>query len=319
MRKVYYNGKFVDESEAKISIYDSALMYGDMVFEMTRTFNKKQFKLREHLDRLYDSMKYLHIPYPMKIEDMEQAVYDTMEINEPFFEKDDEHRIMIDVTRGLLPIYQNNISGVESGVNVIIADYPLRWTVRNLGHLFDKGVNTVLVSQRAIPAELLEPKVKNRSRIHYLMANIQASMMSGEDNWPILLDLNGFVTEGPGDNFFIVKNGVVITPEGRNVLRGISREYIFDLCKELKIPCIEKNIEQYDIVTADESFLTATPFCMIPSTKFNGANIGDGNIGKITKKLLDKWSENVGVDIASQIKSWKLQEESNINPYKFQK
>ena len=319
MRKVYYNGKFVDESEAKISIYDSALMYGDMVFEMTRTFNKKQFKLREHLDRLYDSMKYLHIPCPMKIEDMEQAVYDTMEINEPFFEKDDEHRIMIDVTRGLLPIYQNNISGVESGVNVIIADYPLRWTVRNLGHLFDKGVNTVLVSQRAIPAELLEPKVKNRSRIHYLMANIQASMMSGEDNWPILLDLNGFITEGPGDNFFIVKNGVVLTPEGRNVLRGISREYIFDLCRELNIPCIEKNIEQYDIVTADESFLTATPFCMIPSTKFNGVNIGDGKMGKITKKLLDKWSENVGVDIASQIKSWKSQEENKINPYKFQK
>lgn len=318
MRKVYYNGKFVDESEAKISIYDSALMYGDMVFEMTRTFNKKQFKLKEHLDRLYDSMRYLHIPFPMKIEEMEQAVYDTMEINEPFFEKDDEHRIMIDVTRGLLPIYQNNVNGISSGVNVIIADYPLRWTVSNLGHLFDKGVNTVLVSQRAIPAELLEPKVKNRSRIHYLMANIQASMMSGEDNWPILLDPDGFVTEGPGDNFFIVKNGVVITPEGRNVLRGISREYIFDLCKELNIPCIEKNIEQYDIVTADESFLTATPFCMIPSTRFNGVNIGDGSIGNITKKLLDQWSKNVGVNIASQIKSWKSQERK-INPYKFEK
>lgn len=319
MRKVYYNGKFVDESEAKISIYDSALMYGDMVFEMTRTFNKKQFKLKEHLDRLYDSMRYLHIPFPMKIEEMEQAVYDTMEINEPFLEKDDEHRIMIDVTRGLLPIYQNNISGVNSGVNVIIADYPLRWTVSNLGHLYDKGVNSVVVAQRAIPAELLEPKVKNRSRIHYLMANIQASMISGEDNWPILLDPDGFVTEGPGDNFFIVKNGVVITPEGRNVLRGISREYIFDLCKELNIPYLEKNIEQYDIVTADESFLTATPFCMIPSTKFNGVNIGTGKMGQITKKLLDKWSENVGVDIASQIKSWKPQKENNINPYKFGK
>jgi len=320
MRKVYYNGKFVDESEAKISIYDSALMYGDMVFEMTRTFNKKQFKLREHLERLYNSMKYLHIPYPMTIDEMEEAVYETMKINEEYLQDDDEHRIMIDVTRGLLPIYKNNISGVDPGVNVIIADYPLRWTVSNLGHLFDKGVNSVVVSQRAIPAELLEPKVKNRSRIHYLMANIQASMIAGEDNWPILLDQDGFVTEGPGDNFFIVKNGVVITPEGRNVLRGISREYIFDLCKELNIPCVEKNIEQYDVAIADESFMTATPFCMIPSTKFNGVNIGDGKVGEITKKLLNKWSENVGVDIAEQIKSWKSKDPSNkVNPYEFKK
>ena len=109
VRQVYYNGDFVPESEAKISIYDSALMYGDMVFEMTRSFNKKQFKLREHLVRLYDSMRYLQIPFPMSIDEMESACYETIRINEPFFETDDEHRLMIDVTRGLLPIYSSNI------------------------------------------------------------------------------------------------------------------------------------------------------------------------------------------------------------------
>ena len=317
MRKVYFNGKFVEESEAKISIYDSALMYGDMVFEMTRSFNKKHFKLREHLERLYASIKYLQIPIKMTIDEMESIVHQTVELNEPFFEKDDEHRVMIDVTRGLLPIYQENVDGIDKGTNIIIADYPLRWTVSNIGHLFDKGINAVIVSQRAIPAHLLEPKVKNRSRIHYLMANLQAAQYAGEDNWALMLDPDGYVAEGPGDNFFIVKNDVVITPEGRHVLRGISRAYIFDLCKELGIPCEERNIDQYDVVNADEAFMTGTPFCLLPVTRFNGQNLGNGNPGIITNLLLNKWSQNVGVNISEQIKAWKLKSKSNLNPYEF--
>lgn len=319
MRKVYFNGNFVDESEAKISIYDSALMYGDMVFEMTRSFNKKQFKLREHLERLYFSMKYLQIPFPMSIDEMEEAANKTVEINEACFQNDDEHRLMIDVTRGLLPIYENNILGIKNGVNVIIADYPLRWTVSNLGHLYDIGINLVLVSQRVIPADLLEPKIKNRSRIHYLLASQQAAQFAGTDNWPLMLDPDGFVAEGPGNNIFIVKNGRVITPEGRNILRGISREYVFQLCKELQIDCIEKNINQYDVVVADEAFTTATPFCLLPATKFNDQPIGDGKVGEITRKILDKWSLNVGIDIGQQIKSWKPNDGSKVNPYQFKR
>ena len=215
-RVVYFNGKLIPESEAKISIYDSALMFGDMVFEMTRSFNKEQFKLREHLERLYASMKYLRIPVKMKIDEMEEAVYKVIEANDPLFGDDDEHRIMIDVTRGLLGIYDTNVD-VESGTNIIIADFPLRWTVSDMGHLYDTGVNAVVTSQRAIPARLLEPKVKNRSRVHYLMANIQASQLAGNDNWALLLDEDGFVAEGTGDNFFIVKDGKIITPEGRYI------------------------------------------------------------------------------------------------------
>ena len=138
-RLVWWNGKLIPEQEARISIYDSALMFGDMVFEMTRSFNKKQFKLREHLERLYASIKYLRIPIDLTIDEMEKAVYETIEANEPFFEDDDEHRIMIDVSRGLLGIYENNVTGISTGPNVIIADFPLRWTVSNMGHLYDTG------------------------------------------------------------------------------------------------------------------------------------------------------------------------------------
>lgn len=302
-RVVWMNGKLVPESEAKISIYDSALMFGDMVFEMTRSFNKEQFKLREHLERLYASMKYVHIDIPMTIEEMEQAVYDTIEANEPMFNDDDEHRIMIDVTRGLLGIYQG-IEGLESGANVIIADFPLKWTVSSMGHLFDEGINAVITSQRAIPASLLEPKVKNRSRIHYLMANIEASKMKGKDNWALLLDPDGFIAEGTGDNFFIVKDNKIITPEPRNILRGVSREYIFELSNQLGLECIEKNIETYDVMVADEAFMTGTPFCLLPVTRLNSNDIGDGKMGKVTKLLLDTWSDNVGLDVVEQIKHY---------------
>jgi len=231
-RVVFFNGEFVPESEARLSIYDSALMFGDMVFEMTRSFNKKQFKLKEHLERLYASIKYVRIPIKMTINEMEKKVNKTIEMNEPAFRADDEHRIMIDVSRGLLSIYQG-VVGIPKGPNVIIADFPLRWTVSSMGYLYDKGINAVIPSQRAIPAYLLDPKVKNRSRLHYLMANIEVSGYEGDNNWALLLDTDGFIAEGTGDNFFIVKDKVIITPEPRNILRGISRAYIFELASQL--------------------------------------------------------------------------------------
>ena len=303
-RIVYFNGKLVPETEAKISIYDSALMFGDMVFEMTRSFNKKQFKLREHIDRLYAGVKILRIPLQMTPEEMEQACYETIEANDHLFAQDDEHRLMIDVSRGLLGIYQG-IEGLHKGPNVIIADFPLRWTVAGMSELFEIGINAVITSQRAIPAVLLDPKIKNRSRIHYLMANIEASQIEGNNNWALLLDPDGFVAEGTGDNFFIIKNGVVITPEGRNLLRGISREYVMDeLCPQLGIQVIEKNIEPYDVYTADEAFMTGTPFCMLPVTSLNGNVIGAGKVGDVFNQIINRWCVNSGVDILKQIQKW---------------
>lgn len=305
MRKVYFNGEFVDESEAKISIYDSALMFGDMIFEMTRSFNKKQFKLREHIDRLYASAKYLQIDLEsqMSREEMKDAVQKTIEVNEPYFAQDDEHRIMIDVTRGLLGLYED-VVGTRKGINIIIADFPLRWTVDSMGSLFDTGINAIIPSQRAIPASLIDPKVKNRSRIHYLMANIQVSGFEGNNNWALLLDTDNFIAEGTGDNFFIVKDKIVITPEPRNILRGISRAYVFELCEQLGMKYEERNIDVYDVVNADEAFMTGTPFCILPVTSLAGDKIGEGKPGVVTRTLLETWSDNVGVDIIGQIKGW---------------
>jgi branched-chain amino acid aminotransferase len=321
-RVVYFNGELVPESQARISIYDSALMFGDMVFEMTRSFNGVQFKLREHLERLYASIKMVRIPLAMTIGEMEDACYQTIEANKPAFAADDEHRLMIDVSRGLLSLYERNVKGVSAGPNVIIADFPLRWTVASMGPLFDKGINAVIPSQRAIPASLLDPKIKNRSRLFYLMANVEVANCEGDNNWALLLDPDGFITEGTGDNFLIVKDGVIISPEGRNILRGISRGYVMnELASELGLSVVEKNIEPYDVLTADEAFMTATPFCILPVTSLNGSPIGEG-VGKTTRLLLDTWSKNVGVDIPAQIKSWAVPESAQgasqaPSPYSF--
>ena len=303
-RVVYFNGDFVPEAEARLSIYDSALMFGDMVFEMTRSFCKVQFKLREHLERLYAGVKILRIPLSLTLDEMEQAVQQTIEANEPVFSENDEHRVMIDVSRGLLSIYQG-IVGVPSGPNVIIAVFPLRWTVAGMGQLFETGINAVIASQRAIPAHLVDPKVKNRCRVHYLMANMEVSNVEGQNNWALLLDPDGFIAEGTGDNFLIVKDDLIISPEGRNILRGISRAYIMqELAPQLGLRCVERNIEPYDVHTADEAFMTATPFCILPVTSLNGLPIGSGRPGRVTRLLLDSWSQNVGLDIPGQIKAW---------------
>ena len=216
-RKVFWNGKFIEESEARISIYDSSLMFGDMVFEMTRSFNGIQWKLREHLERLYQGIKILKIPIQMSINEMEKAVLQTIDVNKKAFDEDDEHRIMIDVSRGLLSIYEN-INGIAHGPNIIISDFPLKWSVQGISHLFEKGLNLHITAQRAVPSSYLDPKIKNRSRLFYLMANIEVSKIKGSDNWALLVDQNGNVTEGTGCNFFLVKDNILYTPKAGDLL-----------------------------------------------------------------------------------------------------
>lgn len=320
MRKVFMNGSLINETEAKLSIYDSALMFGDMVFEMTRSFDGVQFKLEEHIDRLLTGVKILRIPLEMSKTEILDACYEVIDANKENFAADDEHRLMIDVSRGLLGIY-HNIDGLHKGPNVIIADFPLRWTVAGMSRFFDKGINMVVTSQRAIPASLMDPKIKNRSRLFYLMANIEAAQIKGDNNWALLQGTDGFITEGTGDNFFIIKDGTVISPEGRDILRGISRDFVMsEICGDLNIPCIEKNIDQYDVYTADEAFITGTPFCMLPVTSLNALPIGNGQVGPMFNRMLDTWSEKVGVQIADQIRNWDTQNDQSSDaptPYQF--
>lgn len=316
-RQVYVNGVFVPEAEAKVSIFDSALMFGDMVFEMTRSYNKKQFKLREHLERLMNGVKILRIPLDLTVSDLEEICDRVIEVNEPSFSETDEHRLMINISRGPLGIYKQVFGEIEP--TVIVADFPLKWTVAGMGKLYDLGINAVIPNQRAIPASLMDPKIKNRSRLFYQMANIEVSQVEGDRNWALLLDPEGRVTEGTGDNFFIVKSNKIITSRGENVLRGISRDYIFELAKELEMECVEEDFGSYDVYTADEAFMTGTPFSILPVSSLNALPIGTEAMGPVTRRLISRWGSNVGVDLINQIKLFNEEVElgSGSTPYKF--
>lgn len=318
-RVVFWNGKFIPEKEARISIYDSAFMFGDTIFEMTRTFNKKQFMLMEHVERLVRSAKFVRMNIPYTVAELMDIVEEVMRRNEPTMKEDDEHRTMIDITRGLLGIYKE--TGNADETNVIISDFPLRWTIKHMAKYYKQGVDLVVPSQRAIPSRYLNPKIKCRSRLHFLKANQEASAV-GKDCLPLLLDEHGFVTEGSGYNFFMMDNdGYIFTPKTDNILVGISRNYVLDILEDMTqtdFP-MEKDIDVYDVENAQEAFITATPFCVLPVRSINGVVLPKrGN--RLSTAILNRWSNQVDLDIVKQAESWGVDEEEfiGISPYRFE-
>jgi branched-chain amino acid aminotransferase len=318
-RIIFKNGEYLPESEATISIYDSALMFGSVIFTMLRTFNKQIFKIDEHLNRLYNNLKYLNLDISyakVQLADIVQNV-----INQNKFEDDDEHRILIDVTPGLLSIYHEMGS---LGPNIIIADFPLRMTTTGAGKYYSEGINAIIPNQKSISSEIIDNRVKNRNRLHFLRANMEVSFCKGDNNWALLTDNQGFITEGTGSNFFIIKGSTLISPEPRNILEGISRKYIMTkLAPSLGLEVKEMNLLPYDILTANEAFFCCTPFCMLPVVSLNGQQINNGLPGEKTMKLLHQWSTNVGVNIPEQINTWDKKYEKTMikgsSPYSFSK
>jgi branched-chain amino acid aminotransferase len=299
-RLVYLNGAFVPEAQARISIFDCALMYGDMVFEMTRTFRQIPFRLDEHLDRLYDSLKYARLDCGLSQAEMVAATHETLERNSEALAGVD-CQIMHNVTRGVIPVY-DGIVPEGTGPVVTINVFPLYRHVGGMVDRYETGVHFVVPPQQSVPARYLDPKAKTRSRLHYKIAELQAAYME-EGAQALLTDEHGFVTEGTGNNFFMVRNGEVLTPRGRDILRGVSRGACLDLARGLGIPVRETDIEPYDVRQADEAWFTSTTICMVPITRFDFHTIGDGSPGPVYRRILQAWSEQVGVDIVAQARN----------------
>ena len=319
-RKVWINGQLLPESEAKVPIYDSALMFGDTVFEMTRSFNKDHFLLNEHIDRLIASAEFVEIKMPYSKDQILDAIEEVTEYHDNIFTSDDEHRLMINLTRGLLGIYENNVDFPVKGPILTIANFPLKWTVSGMSDYFSNGIHAVVSNQKMIPDFLLNAAVKNRSRLHYMMANIDVSKMNLERAWALLEDPEGNICEGTGSNVFFVKDQELFTPKPKNMLRGISRQYLIELAKDNGIKVFEEDITKEDIPNFTEAFFTATPFCMVPCYKINDHKLEFRKKDSIYNYLLDKWSSSVDIEIESQIKSWNAGKSylgKNSTPYSF--
>ena len=168
---------------------------------------------------------------------------------------------------------------------------------------YDTGAHFVITPQQTVPSRYIDPKVKNRSRLHYQLANLHASRMEA-GAMALLTDERGFIAEGTGCNVFISKNGAILTPKPHDILRGVSRQACMDYAAELGIPVSETDLDPYDVRTADEVWATSTPFAMIPMTRFDFRSVGDGKPGQIFIRILSAWSEDVGVNIAGQAKHY---------------
>lgn len=299
--RVYFSGELVPFSEARISIFDYGVMLGDMVFEMARSFNHKPFMLDEHLERLHASLKLLEIDCGLTPPQMRQATLDTIEANLPLFDDGVDFWIRHDISRGTIGVF-HHFQPKPLRPTVVISILPVIGHISSVADLYEQGVHLVIPSQRAIPSRYLDAKAKTRSRQHYQKANLQASRIE-QGAWPILLDEHGYLAEGTTYNLFLVRDDALYTPEAHDILRGISRSYVLQMAGELGLPVHEAKLQPYDFLMADEAFITASSYNMLPVVRFEGRPVGDGSVGPVYRRLLDTWSANVGVDFIRQARA----------------
>ncbi len=287
-RIVYLNGDMLPESQAALSIRDRGFVYGDAVFDTTRTFGGRIFKLTEHLDRFFNSLRYMRLEPPLTKAEFADITMQVLKANLPLLDGGGDYWVTQRVTRG--------VPGGDP--SVIVECVPLPFAQR-AGYYRD-GMPVIVPSVRRTPPEAMSPRAKMHNYINLVLATQEVEAQN-PDAWPILLDMSGNLCEGPGANLFLVKDGEVLTPRSQYVLAGISRETAIDLAHELSIPVREADLDLYDAYTADEAFITSTSFCIVPVSSFNGSAVAGGGIpGPITDRLTKAYSGLVGVDIVAQ-------------------
>jgi branched-chain amino acid aminotransferase len=294
---IYLNGTLVPEEKAKISIFDIGFMYSAVFMEALRTFKHKLYRLEDHLQRLERSLRYTGVGSLIGSREMGDIIQQVLDANISQFEEGDDCWVCAQVTPGQ-GFPQPLMKGPASQKPTIIA-YVSPLPYDEYAKCYAQGKAAVIPAVRNVPASVVDPRAKTRFRLHYFMAKLEAAALDPEA-FALLLDNEGFVSEGTGANLFIVSHGQLCTPTTRNILEGISRQTVIELAKELHIPVSERDLTPYDIYTADEGFWTTSSYCVLPLSRVNHRPIGNRIPGPITEKILDAWSAKVGVDIVAQ-------------------
>lgn len=275
---IYMNGEMVEKEKAVVSVYDHGFLYGDGVFEGIRSYGGNVFCLEEHLVRLYESAKSILLMIPMSMDEMEQAVLQTLQTNEY---ADAYIRLIVSRGKGNLGL---DPSGCEKPSVIIIAEqlklFPQEF--------YDNGLHVVSVATRRNVPDALDPRIKSLNYLNSVLVKMEAAQAGVLE--ALVLNQQGYVCEGSGDNVFIVKKGKVITPPAYvGALEGITRNSVMELCGQLGIPCEEQPFTRHDVYVADEVFLTGTAAEVIPVVKVDSREIGHGKPGELTKQLIEEF------------------------------
>jgi branched-chain amino acid aminotransferase len=278
--KIYISGKFYDKEDAKISVFDHGLLYGDGVFEGIRSYNGKVFHMNDHVDRLWDSAKAIWLTIPMTKEEMAKAINETLAVNGI---KDGYIRVVVTRGAGSLGLDPNRC---EAPRVIIIADrislYP--------EELYKNGLTIATVSVMRNAAAALSPRIKSLNYLNNILAKIEG-LQSGCIE-ALMLNNKGEVAECTGDNIFIVRKGRLLTPPtDAGILEGVTRDVVITLARELGIEVAETPLTKHDIYIADECFLTGTAAEVIPVVAIDSRSIGEGKPGPVTQKLIAKFHE----------------------------
>lgn len=294
-RTVYLNGKYVPESQATVHVSDRGFIFGDAVFDTARTFKGEIYRLKDHIDRLMRSLRYLRIDPGLTAQEISDISEEVVKRNRHLLGPDDDYWIFQRITRG--SAFTEPPDG-QTGATVIVPCVPLPLGVR--APLFRDGIEVVIPTTRRVAPDALSPNAKTNNYLNLIVAGQESEKMV-KGAWPILLDHRGFLCEGSGSNIFLVRDGVVMTPQEQYVLPGISRKVVIELCEKLSIPCREADLTPFDMATADEAFITSTSICMCPVKSFNGEATVDTAIpGPVTKKLMDAYGQEIGFDYVAQ-------------------
>ena len=273
--KIFIDGKYLNERDAKVSVFDHGLLYGDGVFEGIRAYNGRVFKLKEHIDRLFYSAKAILLEIPMTHAEVMKATVATIKAN-----KFRDCYVRLIVTRGIGTLGLNPRSCKKPSVIIIagkIQVYP--------AELYAKGMDIVTVPTVRNLHSAVNPAIKSLNYLNNILAKIEANNAGVEE--AVMLNAEGFVAECTADNLFIIKNGQVFTPpNSAGALYGITRQTVIDLALDSGLKVSEPNLTRYDLFNADECFLTGTGAEIMPVVKIDGRVIGDGKPGKLTRKLV---------------------------------
>ena len=292
----YLNGKYIPGDCASLPIWDRGVVQGATVTEMIRTFRRVPFRLPQHLTRLRCSLNYLGVLIDQSDDDLSGIVQRVIESHAPTLPQPADLGVVIFVTPGAIPMYAGEFPVSEAPTVCVHAfSLPFRqWAAK-----YQHGQALVVPSIRQIPSEILDPRFKYRSRLHWYLADREART-TDPAAVALLQNAEGHLTETNSGNFFIVTRGTIRTAREADSLPGISQQFVRELAKELAIPYQVGDITLAAALAAEEAFVTSTTYCVLPVTWINQRVIGAGNLGPVTLALLRRWSDQVGLDIVKQ-------------------